>query len=282
LKWTYLYSIVYKWIKEMKGFKIENDQDQETCKASCIRLTHPQLLSPSRHYMLATTLPIVGKIESDIYGIKSSRPCSLLDFKRALQVVSNERGKKKRTMMSSESNAEKKLVLPWQYQSTAITEPDFRWCLRGRFGSLWPFIRESMGDISRRPVILYPDMFDFDFGDRVRNENAILGCESEDSSERERWEGTATETGAIASCLPLARAMGAAVTPHLHDRVSHILCELNKDFISWDEFSADRFANPKRAYRIKNRLTTMHGDNCRVSFVSPDWIRNQWKDLNTA
>jgi hypothetical protein len=176
---------------------------------------------------------------------------------------------------------EKKQILPWQYQSRGITEPDIRWCLRGAFGTLWPFTRECGMAVSQRPVILYPDIFDFDFGDRVCFSTS-LSCESGDSSEKKRWESIALETGPVASCLQLAHAMGALVTPHLHDHVSHVLCELTKDYISWDEFSADCFVNPKRAYRIKSRLGMMHGDSCRVSFVSPRWIRNQWKEVTTT
>jgi hypothetical protein len=269
LKWTYLVSVVDLWKKEIMSFKVEHGQDVTGILiTSCIKSTHPHLLKPTRHQYLVPTWSR-HKDGDDVFGISTTEACTMIDFKRSLQEVANEerRERAKRSRM----NIDHPLILPWQYNADTLLEPEMRWSVGGPLQTFWPFKRDSP---STATVVIYPDLFDLDFGER-RSSSALEQLKS--GKEKDRWQQVSSQTGVVSSCLPLAHAMGAQVSPYLHDGVTHVLCEVRKKILKWDDFDADSFVHAKRAQRIKTRLTSMHETECKVTFVSPDWIRSQWQ-----
>lgn len=262
LKWTYLISIVHQWNDEIKSFKVENGQDLATVlRTSCIMSTHPSLLKPSRYQYLIPT-GSGHKDGSDVFGICTTEACTLIDFKRGLQEVANDNKERVKRSRLGQDNPP---VAPWQYSELMPVE--MRWSLGGPLQKFWPFKQD--GTILAT-VIMYPDIFDFDFGEREATGTF---------QEEQRWNSVSDEIGAVSSCLPLVRAMGAQVTPHLHNGVTHVLCEM-RDCCKWNDFDAAGFSDAKRARRIKTRLGMMN--STRVMFVSPDWIRKQWDQQDTA
>ncbi len=88
----------------------------------------------------------------------------------------------------------------------------------------------------------------------------------------------------IDSVLPLARVMGALVTPRLHTGVTHILCELGKgrDFVVWTTTTEPScFRDPARGQQVLNRLVKIDWGSAgshTVSLVSVKWIRDMWNE----
>lgn len=73
--------------------------------------------------------------------------------------------------------------------------------------------------------------------------------------------------------------MGAQVTPHLDDGVTHVL-SLLRDHVTWDpnDFQPELFVDQDRARKLRRRLLGLHekAKPFTVEFVSPNWIRAQF------
>jgi hypothetical protein len=267
LKWTFIVSVVHLWKQEIENFKAEPGQDIESIfRSSSIKSTHPHFLKPTPyHYLVPSWADNKG--DDNIFGISKTEACTLIDFKRSLEEVANEA--ERDWAKRSRPNTAPTRFIPWQYNAS---DPEMMWSLGGNVCKLWPFHRQY--SLSNTIIVIYPDLFELDFGE--------LGCSSaleqvKSGQVQDRWQQVSSTTGVVASCLPLARAMGAQVTPHLHNGVTHVLCELKQDLLAWRDFDATFFQHPKRANRIKTRLSGMHKSQCDVLFVSPGWVRSQWE-----
>ena len=118
-------------------------------------------------------------------------------------------------------------------------------------------------------MILYPDIYPagkygFQKGDDVR--------------ELERDVCHRSTTCEVASVLPLAKVMGAKVTSHLHQGVTHILCDIACDTLNWHpSVCTNTFHDLKRGSSLHERLVEMNSDSpIDVILVSPSWIRAKW------
>lgn len=268
LKWTFIVSVVHVWKLEIETFKAEPGQDiGNIFRSSSIKSTHPHLLKPTPYqYLVPTWAGTKGG--DNIFGISKTEVCTLIAFKRSLEEVANEaeRDRAKRTR----PNTAPSTILPWQYNARDV---EMMWSLGGKVCKLWPTCGQHKP--SNTIIVVYPDLFDLDFGER--------GCSSalehvKSGQVQERWQKVSSKTCVVASCIPLARAMGAQVTPHLHNGVTHVLCELKQDLLRWRDFDAQLFQHPTQANRIKTRLSGMHKGPCDVTFVSPGWVRSQWEE----
>lgn len=84
----------------------------------------------------------------------------------------------------------------------------------------------------------------------------------------------------VASALPLAMAMGAKISMHLHENLSHILCNLVCDSLHWHpRISMNVFHDCNHGSILHEKLKEMHdeGNTVDITLVSPGWIRNKWK-----
>jgi ATP-dependent DNA ligase len=268
LKWTYLVAMVHLWKQDIKSFKGEDGQDTASLlRSSCIKSTHPHLLEPSRHQYLATVQR--SSKGDDVFGISTTEMCTLIDFKRGLQEVADEvlrEGTKK-----AKQCPDQRTGVPWQYFTKITSDPETSRCLGGPHSNFLPF---NGDDTQTSAIVIYPDVFNSDFG--VRDSRIDLD-EVKSGEVQNRWKLVAADSGPVASCLPLARAMGAQVTPHLHDGVTHVLCELAKDRVLWNECDGNWFAHVERGREICARLGAMHKGQSKVVFVSPDWVRRHWQ-----
>lgn len=269
LKWTYLVAMVHLWKKDIKSFKVEAGQDTANLlRSSCIKSTHPHLLEPSRHQYLVSA-PRSNTSADDVFGISTTEMCTLIDFKRGLQEVADElhrEGAKKSRQCPGQPTS-----VPWQNYTNTASDPEVSLCLGGPHSKFWPFNEHGTPTAA---IVIYPDIFNSDFGLRDRSIDLDEVMSGEVQS---RWKQVATDSGPVSSCLPLARAMGAQVSPHLHDGVTHVLCESANDLVLWNERDVDCFTNVDRARDICARLEAMHKGQSKVVFVSPDWVRRQWQ-----
>jgi hypothetical protein len=81
----------------------------------------------------------------------------------------------------------------------------------------------------------------------------------------------------LSALIPLIESMGALVTPHLHEKVTHILCILKyHDTINWEvSLSSDVFERQSLHEELKQRV----GNKSRnITLVSPRWVKANWEN----
>jgi len=98
-----------------------------------------------------------------------------------------------------------------------------------------------------------------------------------------RWRNIEPDLqySSISAALPLARAMGAQVTPHLHDGVTHVLCDLkNHDHLTWsDDLYPGVFPEKEAHARLKEirNVEQSKGKNSKdIMLVTPRWLNSKW------
>jgi hypothetical protein len=144
-------------------------------------------------------------------------------------------------------------------------------------------------------MVLYPDIFEVDkYGKYYLSEeeelretqdnyhfSSLLTPKSIDCCSVSRKTDISDQCmqSEVASVLPLARAMGAKVTSHLHKRVTHILCDIDCDMpLYWNPIiSMKAFHDLERGLSLHQRLMEINSDSeINVILVSPRWVRNSW------
>jgi hypothetical protein len=250
LKWTFVYSIVYRFQKEgCSG----------TIKATC-----PELLVPGPQHYLARIHVETG-VAKEVFTLK--RFLSTDEMQRALQEGGHE-------TVDESTN-----LIPWQYTGTHEIPRDERWVLSSEFTSLWPYRSRNEGlsdEMETELVVLYPEIFSSGFGLRsvadATNE-VLSGIESK------RWDDLLKDSGSeiILSVLPLAMAMGALVTPHLHSGVTHVLCDLTGDASTCniEDATSANFRDPVRGQQFLDYLLGSLPKNSNIELVAPTWIRSK-------
>jgi len=190
-------------------------------------------------------------------------------MRRALDIV-DQRKRSLETKVHSSKRAYYDRV-PWQCEALDHLKAQERWIVSPQRQELWHYTTSSTEDAPS--VVIYPDMFGSDFG--LCEETAVIN-ERRSGDEKDRWTHASVSFDAIASVLPLARAMGAMVTPHLHNGVTHILCDLQEGFDqvdNIDQITKYSFLNENRGNDLIKRVNSI---NAKCIFIGPDWIRNTW------
>lgn len=198
-KWSFVFAIVSKFLKSLNS-------DTEGYQKSIMK-DWPSLAQPRRSDYLAMSDAAKSTLKAteDEYGLRVDVVASSLDFARALEEVGRQRSLKKSK------------VLPWQSHALTDFPSKERWIFGGKSQKLWPYGEHADSDASL--CILYPDLFE------------DPGFEEEEDANREavksagaspRWNETmwGDSLGKVNAALPLAKALGAFVTPHLHSGVT--------------------------------------------------------------
>jgi hypothetical protein len=287
LKWTSVMSMVNRWINEVGSIKVEEGAEEMPATAPTSRM---KLLRPSRYDYLV--LGESAQFNDGVFGIPLEKDITVLDFRRGLEEVQRSKRPETRDQAVSSKRAkfqgqltnecdEKGGLVPWQYAAVRSLVASERWVLAGGFEKLWVYRSQDTTDCP--PTVLYPDIFGDDYG-LCKNQDALKEVLS--GTQSTRWDdlSTVAQMGTLASSLPLARALGAQVTPHLHDGVTHVLCHLcDCDKVSWKRhsFRSDPFKYPERALSLHRRLLDLHPESTDeesviVEFVSPKWIQKQF------
>jgi hypothetical protein len=254
IRWTFIVSLVYRWFSA-------NHNGQESIMATNSKFMKPTVLDYLiRPNFLRNNESIV---DNSIY---ESNLSSRSKMRRAIELVN----KAQSIMDQDASNSSKN----WRMNSFQRLNESERWVASCKVQTLWPYVKDAVSRNSR--VVIYPDIFDHGHG---------LTLEDKVSLENEecRWSqlSTCLKTNWFSSVLPLARVMGAFVTPHLHDGVSHVICDLvdpHNEIVYSKSVNLNVFADRKRGFSVMERLHDL--DNIRIHFVdvklvSPDWLRKR-------
>lgn len=128
---------------------------------------------------------------------------------------------------------------------------------------------------SDKDACLYPDIFDC--GDFT----------VENDTEDERWNSLSQDKlySELYSSLILAKSAGIQISSVLDGRITHVLCNLLGEVgkLSWDPHSFDPlvFKEPTRGSQLHKKLLEVKALNSEntftVTFVSPSYLRSQWK-----
>jgi len=287
IKWTFLYAT----LQRLQGKHcLDNDHAPSQKKVPLI---------PSRHDFLIMSNHARERLQhtEDIYGLSLCDDSNLFDFKRAMYEVKRQEQQMqehvnttstdmcKRTRINESAPAADEIakfkLIPWQYkldihftdeEKTLILGP------RHKFSSMSILQNDKVQDGA---MVLYPDIFQLGrYGHCNEHEalNDILNGTSSITSLGNENLHEISQNSEVASVLPLAKAMGAKVTPHLHYSVTHILCNIKIDTLHWSRLvSLDVFNNKERGLTLHDKLSEMNDARpISITLVSPEWIRMRW------
>lgn len=297
VKWTYVYSSVRRWINEASQVKAEDIGEgplsrQQIALGGPPTIPNTQLACPARHEYLLLGKNATIDEQGDVFGIQLwKEELDIFDLKRGLEEVQksklheieDRREDKKRLKLKgqlSKVNTNDGSVVPWQYAAIESLPARDRWVVAGDIEKLWNFRQPNASSNGAGPIVIFPDLFGEDFG--LEESDEVLE-EVFSMVPTDRWDTLPEEAqlSSLSSSLPLARTMGAQVTPHLHNGVTHVLCDLKgRDTVFWqaDSFDPSFFVNEDHAFQLHRRLLALHGedDSVVVKFVSQNWIRAQF------
>ena len=269
LKWTFVYSLVTKFLSRLKS---ESSGFRKSIKEKCPGMAAPR---HSDFLVMAQMAKSTLQEREDEFGLRIHDICNTIDFERALEEVGRHRSIEQEEVSSK--------IVPWQTNAMTNLEESERWVFRGKAQKLWPYQKDEP-TAGALLCTLYPDLF------------LELGFEEESDVKREegkddeaiRWEDAAEiKNGAVAAALPLATAMGAIVTPHLHNGVTHVLCELKRHkSLAWSAtLPRSIFSDPEYGARLHERLISLEDSACMkrqqrktVLLVSPEWMDEKWSE----
>ena len=268
LKWTFVYSLVTKFLSRLKG---ESSAFRKSIKEKCPGMAAPR---HSDFLVMANSAKKTLKKTEDDFGLRINDICNDIDFERALEEVGRQRSIKQEEMQSR--------IVPWQTNALTDFKESERWVFRGKAQKLWPYEKDEQTTGDAPLYTLYPDLFE----DLGFEEEADAKREDGTNDEFIRWEDAAEiKNGAVSASMPLATAMGAIVTPHLHDGVSHVLCELKRHkSLEWSAtLPRSIFSDPECAARLHERLISLEDSaglkrqrRRTVLLVSPAWVDEKW------
>ena len=328
VRWAFVFSAVNEMLQEIHKVKEDADLSTEENKvatfqsARSIKEHKPELLHPRRFdYLVISRVAEQVLLESeDKYGIHLYKESDEIEFKRALEEVGKDKKRKVDDDSADASDLARKMskvrstsgAIPWQYQAFDSLVEEERWMFGGDNQKLWPHhqsegatakLSNGSGTSSTKPaeekspVIMYPDVFGSNYG--IMEEAAALGdIQSCDKSNRWDIVNPSDATGAVASALPLAAAMGAQITPHLHLGITHVLVEMHKQHeqVRWrPSLSLNIFVDNEAGKALSYRLEELDDEETfagrpgkgEVLLVSPEWVRKEWSrasifDLDTS
>lgn len=142
----------------------------------------------------------------DIYGLLSTEPLTTkFDLLRALEEVNHHKCPKELHSSSISKYARSKIYfMQWQFKGIIDLDKDDQWILLGLRQTLWS--RKELGNL---PIKLYPDIFNEFYGHEKENDALIELISSNKMTSHNL--ANVCKFGQVASCLPLAKSMGAQV-----------------------------------------------------------------------
>jgi hypothetical protein len=274
LKWTFVYSLVHKWLAERSkashqgGGESPDDEDDDELS---IKTSRPHMLQPKKHdYLVRSNIKDEIFLRDEIFSLDNPKEVSMIDLRRALQGLQENKA----------DNAKEEPSVSWQYSATASLKASERWILACSHQPLWPYQSEEKLEEDCSPMVVYADLLQKGF-EVVAEEEVIKEVSARMDIDRSLNTGREEACDRIQSCLPLLRAMGGLVTPHLHSGVTHILCDLIDDvhIINLVDIDAESFRDPTRGGAILTHLQNARRESeggKQTLFISPMWIRRKW------
>ncbi len=258
------------FVLKVSKFLMKLDDEASGCRQH-IKKDWPSLAHPRRSDFLIVSDFARTSFRSteDDYGLQISEVAGTLDFVRALEEVGQQ------------CQVNRVDRMPWQVRALNNFDESERWVFCGKVQKLWPYQKHP--DTNSSMCILYPDLFkDLGFEEQEDARKEAL-----ESSESPRWKDVmaSKSLGNLAAGLPLAKALGAIVTPHLHNGVSHVLCDLNRQLLKWSSMHPiSIYSDAKSGSRLHERLITLEEISGPewpgVFLVSPNWLEEQWNKIS--
>ena len=270
LKWTFVYSLVHKWLAEQSKANNQcsgGSPDDEDDEELSVKMTRPYMLQPKKHdYLVRSNIKDENFLRDEIFSLNNLKEVSMTDLRRALQELQENKAE----------NAKEESSVPWQYSATASLKASDRWILTCSHQPLWPYQLEGKLEEDCSPMVVYADLLQNGF-EVVAEEEAIKEVSTGVDIDRSLNTGREEACDRVHSCLPLLRAMGVLVTPHLHSGVTHILCDLIDDVhtIKVVDIDAETFRDPTRGGAVLTHLRNAKVGN-QTLFISPIWVRRKW------
>lgn len=250
LRWMYVYSLVHRWLDKTKSSELP------------IKDSDPDFLRPSVLDYLARPEKTGEKVDGIDLQLLTADLTSVSDIRRAIEIVSEA------TSCSKSEKINRSDAKSWQKEAVERLTKDERWAVACKHQVLWPYSEDHEPD---GLVLIYPHIFR-DFGN----------IESSDSSTEhvERWKSALplAQANAIESVIPLARVMGAIVTPHLHRLVTHVLCDLRGvDVLKYDgDVTNEVFVARQRGSDLLKRLEEIRKHTSHeIHLISATWLRKR-------
>jgi len=308
LKWSWPFAVVHRFQKEHFALNdvSDFDSDHNSSPKRSIRDKRPDLMRPRRFDFLVTSKvseELLRETE-DAYGLHLWEESSAIDFKRAMDEVHRQKRKEEQESFKLGPKGQKKRnynqfhersliprISPWQYRAFTSLDAHERWVFSGKKQKMWPYKlceedNKNKTNTTSHCFVVYPDIFGCDLGFEHEDKATI---EANSGMRSKRWNlvSQSDELGMISSTLPLTRVMGAQVTPHLHDGVTHVLCNLReRDKLDWKpSISIKAFSNTDSGMLIHKRLLSFQENNTRddiekrtIILVTPRWIKTKWDE----
>lgn len=255
---------------------LHNIDDDASGYEKSIKRDLPNLAFPRQSEFLVMSDAAKTTLKSceDDYGLRIDDIAKTLDFERALQEVGRQISTKRKFD-----------EIPWQIHATSSFCEEERWVFGCKAQKLWPY--EKSIDTGRWLTVLYPDLFeDLGFEEQEHVEKDLL-------SEPMRWQDVmeSKSLGDLSATLPLAKALGAIVTPHLHSGVTHVLCDLKRHkMLKWTSMlPINVYSDAESGLRLHERLNSLEESAAlesaierSVLLVTPDWLEEQWDKNNKS
>jgi len=245
--------------------------------AGCIstdQMRHSQVVETSRVTIKEISeWPLHPKAHDDLVksSVEKGSNDHIFDLEHPDSITKNELLRALEEYRDKESDDHR--VRPWQYELFHSIDFEDR-----------PFLQSSTLDESYgvggshefEAIIIYPDIFPQRSGLWTAQDAFIVDLDEKG----EKWwtERRGENADDVASVLPLASALGAILTPHLHNGVTHVLTELvgGLGYIAACAGGKEHFVSYERGEAVISRLGAL-GILDTVKLVSPGWVRSQWR-----
>ncbi|CAB9499454.1 DNA ligase 4 [Seminavis robusta] len=271
LKWTHVFSLVFRWVKEMEALKEQGlSQEELDVQDEQIR----KRLAEPRFFDYVSQSEMYGTATNALIWRHGDMDTSLME--RALACLEQSAQPPKKRVRRTPDTAESTKA-PWQQTAMKQLSANERWIMKLQYETLWPYSVDENGSANgepKQPVIVYPDFFGDDFG---------LSDVPPFTEDKDRRSKASREmmNGSAGSKIPLLRAMGAMVSWNLHSSVTHILCDLacGVGSISWSPDLvgglSDGLGDKQHERKLLARLEATMDHS--VLLVSDEWVDAQWE-----
>jgi ATP-dependent DNA ligase len=261
LKWTFVFSLVHQRRKHQRLGESEDAARGSKQSASVLEATNGKVVPKAHHYLARTKAK--ERVADEIQNLDNTADTTKAELIMALLDIESRE--------ASEGNE----PIEWQSREVCELSTGER-CILSFHDN--PFWHHRVGELESEShgCIIYPDVFTDGFGIENGRDNVDNIATELDS---ERWQDLANETPHhILAILPIARAMGALVTTHLHSGVTHVVCDLKErkePILSFRSATLHHFKQPERGEKILDYLISNHFEN-DVRLVHPEWVKDIW------
>ncbi|GKY98953.1 hypothetical protein MPSEU_000851100 [Mayamaea pseudoterrestris] len=248
IRWTFVYSAVYRWQQTV------HDPD-----ASIVN-TRPELLQP---HLLDYLMRPQESCESELAELCGMDITNEIQLRRALDAVG----------MICNNGDVKRLRLSWQEEAMTGLDEDERWVVR------------SGTEANDKDMVVFPDIFSLDENGAFATRESLDGAMSANFLAQQHTH-LRPNSDTVTAVLPLARTMGAFVTPHISPRVTHIVCDLLEDTASEggyeytsNQVKADQFCNVEVARALLGQVRDVERENdVTLKLISASWMRRRRRE----